>query len=78
MTKSQSSKFMKTLLVLSCTLALGQNVFAGGINTGQLKSRFTSWGISPSKGGNINLTGAWKNFQKKRDVVVAASKKYGN
>lgn len=71
MTKLLSSKNLKTLLVLGFTLALGHNVLAAGINTAQLKSRFTSWGISPSNKSNINLSGAWKKFKKKRDIVVA-------
>jgi len=37
-----------------------------------LKSRFISWGVDPdNKYSSINLTGAWKNFRRNKEVVVA-------
>lgn len=38
----------------------------------ELTSSFASWGIDPkNKQSNINLVGAWKKFEKKKDIVVA-------
>lgn len=43
-----------------------------GLDLSELKSKYASWGIDPSEvASNINLGDAWKNFVKKRDVVVA-------
>ncbi len=37
-----------------------------------LKSRFISWGVDPdNKHSSINLAGAWKNFRREKDIVVA-------
>jgi thermitase len=37
-----------------------------------LQSRYVSWGILPeNKKSSINLPEAWKNFEKKKDIVVA-------
>lgn len=36
------------------------------------ESQYMSWGLlSPIKEGSINIEAAWKNFEKKRDIVVA-------
>lgn len=43
-----------------------------GLDLSELQSRFGSWGIDPDfQKSNINLADAWKNFSKKRDVIVA-------
>lgn len=44
---------------------------ARGLDPSLLESRFASWGISPKERASINLLGAWRSFEKKRDVVVA-------
>lgn len=36
-----------------------------------LKSRFSNWGIDPKTPSSININEAWKNFDLKREVVVA-------
>ncbi|MBL6990978.1 MAG: S8 family serine peptidase [Bacteriovoracaceae bacterium] len=41
-------------------------------NISELYSPYTSWGISPLSGpSSINLVDAWKNFKKRKQVVVA-------
>ena len=42
------------------------------LNPNLLKSRYASWGVDPSNNNSsINLTSAWKKFQRNRKVVVA-------
>ena len=44
----------------------------GSLDLNLLKSTYASWGIDPdNKTSSINLIEAWKNFQKKKDIVVA-------
>lgn len=41
-------------------------------STSALSSRFSSWGVDPSKGlASINLSESWKKFKKKKNIVVA-------
>lgn len=43
-----------------------------GLDLSELKSKYASWGVDPSEvASNINLSEAWKNYVKKRDVLVA-------
>jgi subtilisin family serine protease len=42
------------------------------LNPNLLRSRYSSWGVDPANNNSsINLTSAWKNFQRNRKVVVA-------
>ena len=44
----------------------------GSLDLNLLKSTYASWGIDPdNKTSSINLIEAWKNFKKKKDIVVA-------
>lgn len=36
-----------------------------------LTSNYVSWGINPENPSSINLLDAWKNYKKKKDIVVA-------
>lgn len=36
-----------------------------------LSSNYVSWGINPENPASINLLEAWKNFKKKKEIVVA-------
>lgn len=36
-----------------------------------LSSNYASWGVNPENPASINLLEAWKNFKKKKDIVVA-------
>ena len=36
-----------------------------------LSSNYASWGVNPENPASINLLEAWKNFKKKKEVVVA-------
>ena len=40
-------------------------------NVSDLTSSYTSWGINPQNTASINLLDAWKNFKKRKDIVVA-------
>ncbi len=36
-----------------------------------INSPYASWGVMPQESSSINLLGAWKKFEKKKEVVVA-------
>jgi len=36
-----------------------------------LQGDFVSWGLNSAHKGSINLAGAWKQFKKKKDIIVA-------
>lgn len=45
---------------------------ADSLDLSLLKSTYASWGIDPdNKTSSINLIEAWRNFKKKKDIVVA-------
>lgn len=45
---------------------------AQSLDLNMLKSSYASWGIDPdNKTSSINLIEAWKNYKKKKDIVVA-------
>lgn len=37
----------------------------------ELSSNYVSWGVNPENPASINLLEAWKNFKKKKEIVVA-------
>lgn len=57
------SKILLSLLIVTNTYA--------GIDTAQLTTRFSSWGVNPSLSASINLLPVWKKFEMKKQIKVA-------
>lgn len=48
-----------------------KNESKSSFDTTILSSPYASWGVSPTNSASINLLDAWKQFKKKKDIVVA-------
>ena len=66
----QKKKYSLQHLSLIFLLSLNPTVFAFSLS--KLNSQFSSWGIQAHNSkSNINLAGAWQNFQQKKEIVIA-------
>ncbi|MBL7664943.1 MAG: S8 family serine peptidase [Bacteriovoracaceae bacterium] len=68
-------KNLKTLslmmLLFLSSVASANSRFPFGYKMELLNHTFSNWGITNTNSSSINLSGAWKNFEKKKDVVIA-------
>lgn len=69
---ARNSKILSLVLVslLLSSTVLSASEKAPFYDIKDLTSPYTSWGIDPENKTNINLLGAWKKFEKHKEVIV--------
>jgi len=65
--KTGSKNLLFTLFLSTCA-----SLHAQSYGETELKSKFVSWGLDPSKPlTSINIKGSWAKFKKNKDIIVA-------